>query len=1002
MALFRATTDRLFLRFCRTGDATALGQVFDRTAAELLRVACYLCGNRTDAEDLVQRTFLAAIESRTSYDPKRRALPWLLGILANHQRRLLRERQRPAPRAEDGPTQDPALAAAQRELDETLIRLRAELGEPYGEVLRLHLEQGLNAREIAASLQRPAGTVRTQLMRALDLLRQRLPNGFVAAMVPWLPSGAGLATVRSAVLQAARTGTTNTAVGASVAATGTVAGGMWMSQKILIAVPVLLAALGLTGYALWKPGAELPLPNGELSARVESSALENTPPARASLAEAVADQREAVATSTLPTDASDPGFAAVAVRVRWEDDSSPAANVGVLATNGQTVQQRDAVTGQDGTCWLLHLAPGSWQITASLGGAAQSISLQADEQTSLDLSAHREATAQGIVVDDMDRPISNARIWMSLDGDPMHGHEVANSDAGGHFELPFHGARHLGARHPDYAPSHTQVIDPGKPASLQVTLRLQQAGGTLRGTVRDARGEPIVWAKVLVGEDHPHFLNRQTAPTVEQLPRGIEVTSDRNGHYEVLGATAGLCEVRAWAHGFAPFSGGTEIPAHGTAELPIVLQVGATVRGHVRDENGTAIVGAQVHWQHDLFAEGHATSSADGSFACEDLPVGWVDFGVEHEGAAGTTRLQLASGTTATWDPVLGASLDITGRLVDAQQHPLASHSITVYFETGSPGPSSMTDEDGHFELASVGDKPVMVQIARGFEVLRVLHEVKPGSKNLRIQLTDLEIPSVTMRGRVLDARHQPVAATVTPWREGSDQAMNYNCDAATGAFSIGPLRAGRYRLDVVSPKTGRQPGGTFEVQPNETRDLGDIVLQETGSADLQITIDGKPAPGGLVFLVTEDGAWSDTATIENGRASAPALRVGRHFVHIEFQGLYQGGEVLVNPSATTQASFELQRTARVRVAVHAVSTSDPATKPDALLTAFHLDGTFAGRFGIAQMPGAPTFLVDLPLGRYRFVVRCADGRTVEMPEQSLTSHTETRDVTVDLPPPGK
>jgi hypothetical protein len=67
-----------------------------------------------------------------------------------------------------------------------------------------------------------------------------------------------------------------------------------------------------------------------------------------------------------------------------------------------------------------------------------------------------------------------------------------------------------------------------------------------------------------------------------------------------------------------------------------------------------------------------------------------------------------------------------------------------------------------------------------------------------------------------------------------------------------------------------------------------------------------------------------------------------------------------------------------------------------------HLDGTFAGRFGIAQMPGAPTFLVDLPLGRYRFVVRCADGRTVEMPEQSLTSLTETRDVTVELPPPGK
>ena len=57
-------TDQLFARFCRHGDAAALGAVFDATATELLRIACHLAGNRADAEDLVQRTFLAAIESR--------------------------------------------------------------------------------------------------------------------------------------------------------------------------------------------------------------------------------------------------------------------------------------------------------------------------------------------------------------------------------------------------------------------------------------------------------------------------------------------------------------------------------------------------------------------------------------------------------------------------------------------------------------------------------------------------------------------------------------------------------------------------------------------------------------------------------------------------------------------------------------------------------------------------------------------------------------------------
>src|SRR5690606_34631305 len=73
MTVLPKATDRLFPAFCRTGDARALGKVFDRTAGELLRVALYLAGNRDGAEDLLQRTFLSAIEPRAAYDPRRRA-----------------------------------------------------------------------------------------------------------------------------------------------------------------------------------------------------------------------------------------------------------------------------------------------------------------------------------------------------------------------------------------------------------------------------------------------------------------------------------------------------------------------------------------------------------------------------------------------------------------------------------------------------------------------------------------------------------------------------------------------------------------------------------------------------------------------------------------------------------------------------------------------------------------------------------------------------------------
>jgi DNA-directed RNA polymerase specialized sigma24 family protein len=64
MAFGLDPTNRRFRHYCRTGDPDALADVFDRTAGRLMRVALWLTGNRTDAEDLLQRTFLQVIETR--------------------------------------------------------------------------------------------------------------------------------------------------------------------------------------------------------------------------------------------------------------------------------------------------------------------------------------------------------------------------------------------------------------------------------------------------------------------------------------------------------------------------------------------------------------------------------------------------------------------------------------------------------------------------------------------------------------------------------------------------------------------------------------------------------------------------------------------------------------------------------------------------------------------------------------------------------------------------
>jgi DNA-directed RNA polymerase specialized sigma24 family protein len=61
--------------------------VYDRLAPELLRVALHLVRDAAEAEDVLQATFVSAIERAEKFDPQERVMPWLVGILGNEARR---------------------------------------------------------------------------------------------------------------------------------------------------------------------------------------------------------------------------------------------------------------------------------------------------------------------------------------------------------------------------------------------------------------------------------------------------------------------------------------------------------------------------------------------------------------------------------------------------------------------------------------------------------------------------------------------------------------------------------------------------------------------------------------------------------------------------------------------------------------------------------------------------------------------------------------------------
>ena len=129
--------DRLYRRYCETGDPAALAAVFDRIAPELWRIARHLTRDPHGAEDLVQETFTVAIEKRSQFQRDRRVLPWLLGVLANLARQHHRKTRRATPleRADVQTGVDPAEELSQRELNDTLQRELRGLPEPYRAVL---------------------------------------------------------------------------------------------------------------------------------------------------------------------------------------------------------------------------------------------------------------------------------------------------------------------------------------------------------------------------------------------------------------------------------------------------------------------------------------------------------------------------------------------------------------------------------------------------------------------------------------------------------------------------------------------------------------------------------------------------------------------------------------------------------------------------------------------------------------------------------------------------
>lgn len=168
---------RNLVRGCLGGDQVAMRALVEQFEGRVFGLCCRMLGNRHDAEDAAQETFIRMLQSLGRWDSSREFEPWLFAIAANRCRSALSARKRRPNQqpivdhpAEQTETLDEDARQLAEEVSKGLQRLRLE----YREAFVLFHEHGLCYEEIAEIIQRPLGTVKTWIHRARRELMEYL------------------------------------------------------------------------------------------------------------------------------------------------------------------------------------------------------------------------------------------------------------------------------------------------------------------------------------------------------------------------------------------------------------------------------------------------------------------------------------------------------------------------------------------------------------------------------------------------------------------------------------------------------------------------------------------------------------------------------------------------------------------------------------------------------------------------------------------------------------
>lgn len=844
--------DRDFLTFRARGDADALARVFDALAPRLLLLASHLARDAASAEDLVQTTFLQALRDASGYDGRRPLVHWLSGILAHRARdERRRSRVRAAspldPERERSLVPEPLELATERDSVERITAAIEGLGEPYRQVLVLRAVHGLTPTEIAHALGRAPGTVRMQLQRAREKLREALPQEIALPALFLADDGRGLASVREAVLAEA----SGAAAGAGA---GIAAGSSWGFSAAGIA---LAGVAVIVGAVLWGTQAgsdpdtsvasaspRAPDPPGREPPQLEIVEPQDLPGKRTALEPTAQDETPLAARPAVA------GVTVVGSVLDLRGNPVPGAVIFGADVESHTFLAELCRTGAAGEFTLenaqpgLHLAARARGLQpSSFGRKRGAVQVQGESGETMTVLLRLGADGQrlsGTVVDPLGTPVGDA--WLAI---------AVDEDARGQPEgMPVP----RGEPKVDRETCWVRADGSGRFATDEVP-----AGAALIvARPDDPAGELVSWKLVNVIAGAANRVDFALEPGAEVSGRVV----DTDGR-----AVEGLRVESVWK---------------GSDEL-----------GELEDELGPMLVDRRVH------------TAADGSFRLAGLLPG------EHEvlvrggaRALASTRVELARGERRAWDVVVDVQAALAVRVLGPDGSALAGWGLA--WKTGVRARDSQLERDirmpvaldgeGRFRIESMDLRAHTLRVFTppdawgSFSRLACAERtgVLPGPGEFILQLGSRELPTASLTGTWIDERGLPLAGA-SVWLECADSFVAGAGTDEQGRFRFEHLPAGEFELLANAPE--RYARGTLlaraALAPGAAQDAGVLALPDAARLSVELAAeDGRPITRPELELITAGASGELRLDRATGLFRSDWVAPGQHVLVISGEDL--------------------------------------------------------------------------------------------------------------------